>query len=83
MHIHPIEEMGQNINNRWIWQDDVWVFYVRFLLSLFFSEFEIIAKQNHKEAKIVLRMPVASTYQDIVNYGKGGGEDWRKAGEFV
>ena len=41
VHIHPIEEMGQNINNRWIWQEDVWVFYVRFLLSLFFSEFEM------------------------------------------
>lgn len=59
------------------------MFYVRFLLLLFFSEFEIIAKQNHKEAKIVLRMPIASTYQDTVNYGKGGGEDWKKAGEFV
>ena len=59
------------------------MFYVLFLWSLFFSEFEIIAKQNHKEAKIVLRMPIASTYQDIVNHGKRGGEDWRKAGEFV
>ena len=59
------------------------MFYVLFLRSLFFSEFEIIAKQNHKEAKIVLRMPIASTYQGIVNYGKRAGEDWRKAGEFV